>query len=71
MNRTTYIPREIECFWCGKRMIRGTVFSSSSINHVSYFCEECGAVSHFAVHNNKKISSIEVEYKATKEGDEE
>ena len=55
MNRMIYIPREIECFWCGKRMIRGTTFSGPLINHVSYFCKECGAVSHFAVHEVKKI----------------
>lgn len=63
----TFIPAEIQCFWCNGTMRRGTNFSSFSINHVTYFCDDCGAVSHFAMNHKCKISSIEVEYKTTKE----
>lgn len=69
--RVACIPREIECFWCGKRMLRGTAFSGTSINHVSYFCESCGAFSHFAVNDKKKICGFEIEYKYQKDGDVE
>ena len=65
-----FIPSEIQCFWCNGRMERGTTFSSTSINHVSYFCKDCGAVSHFAVNNIRHIDSISVEY-FTKEPPEE
>lgn len=45
-------------------MKRGTNYTSTTINCVTYFCEDCGAVSHFAVNHKQKISSIEVEYKS-------
>ncbi len=60
-----FIPTDMQCFWCGGKMERGTIFSSFSINHVTYFCKDCGAVSHFAMNHKCKISSIEVEYKTT------
>lgn len=66
-----YIPNDIQCFWCNGKMKRGTAFSSFSINHVSYFCEECGAVSHFAMNHKQKISAIEVEYKSKESGETE
>lgn len=45
-------------------MKRGTCRTGTAIEHVTYFCEDCGAVSHFAVSDKQKISSIEVEYKS-------
>jgi hypothetical protein len=65
MKANTFIPEDIKCFWCNGRMERGTYFTSPSINHITYFCRSCGAVSHFAVNHKCKISSIEVEYKTT------
>lgn len=60
----SFIPNDIQCFWCCGHMKRGTCFSSFTINHVTYFCEDCGAVSHFAVNHKQKITAIEVEYKS-------
>lgn len=62
-----FIPNDIQCFWCGGHMKRGTCFSSFTINHVTYFCEDCGAVSHFAVNHERTISSVEVMYKTNSE----
>lgn len=63
-----FVPTDMQCFFCGGRATRGTYFSGSTINHVSYFCKDCGAVMHFAVNEKKKIDAIEVEYK-TKDAD--
>lgn len=63
----SFIPNDIQCFWCGGHMKRGTCFSSFTINHVTYFCEDCGAVSHFAVNHERTISSVEVMYKTNSE----
>ena len=62
--RKTFIPLDIQCFWCNGHMKRGTCCTGSGIEHVTYFCEGCGAVSHFAVSDKQRISSIEVEYKS-------
>ena len=59
-----FIPMYIQCFWCNGKMERGTTFSGPTLNHVTYFCKDCGAVSHFAMNYEKRISSIEVEYKS-------
>lgn len=64
--RNTFIPLDIQCFWCNGHMKRGTCHTGTAIENVTYFCEDCGAVSHFAVSDRVKISSIEVEYKASK-----
>ena len=69
-NTVMFIPSDIQCFWCNGRMERGTNFSSFSINHVTYFCRDCGAVSHFAMNHKCKINSIEVEYKTTDKPDD-
>ena len=61
----TFIPLDIQCFWCNGHMKRGTCRTGFGIDTVTYFCEDCGAVSHFAVSDRVKISSIEVEYKAS------
>lgn len=63
--KNTFIPLDIQCFWCNGHMKRGTCRTGTAIENVTYFCEECGAVSHFAVSDRVKISSIEVEYKAS------
>lgn len=65
--RRTFIPQSIQCFWCNGRMNAGTVYTGPSINHVTYFCKECGAVAHFALNEEKRISAIEVEYKSSDE----
>lgn len=65
--RHTFIPNEIQCFWCNGEMKVGTLFTGSSTNHVSYFCKRCGAVSHFAMIEKRKITAIEVEYKSDEE----
>ena len=62
--RRTFIPHGIQCFWCNGHMKSGTVYTGSALNHVTYFCEDCGAVSHFAVNDKQRISSIEVEYRS-------
>lgn len=62
--RKTFIPADIQCFWCNGRMKRGTCRTGTAIEHVTYFCEDCGAVSHFAVSDKQRISSIAVEYKS-------
>ena len=46
-------------------MRRGTAYSGGVIEHVTYFCKDCGAVAHFAVNHKKRIDLIEVEYKTT------
>lgn len=63
--RNTFIPRDTQCFWCNGHMKIGTCRTGPGIEHVTYFCAECGAVSHFAVSDKQKISSIEVEYKSS------
>ena len=63
--RNTFIPNDIQCFWCNGHMKIGTCRIGSGVENVTYFCEECGAVSHFAVSDRGKISTIEVEYKAS------
>lgn len=67
-HRNTFIPLDIQCFWCNSQMERGTVMSetvmSGTISCVTYFCKRCGGVSHFAVNDEQKISSIEVKYKS-------
>ena len=63
--RKTFIPNEIQCFWCNGHMKIGTCRTGSGIENVTYFCEDCGAVSHFAASDRWKISAIEVEYKAS------
>ena len=65
--RTTFIPQDIQCFWCNGRMKSGLVHLGSSIEDVTYFCESCGAVSHFAVCDKRRIKSIEVTYDLHKE----
>ena len=62
-SRNAFIPLEIQCFWCNGQMERGTVHSGT-LNCVTYFCNRCGGVSHFAVNDKQKITSIEVEYKS-------
>ncbi len=66
-RRNTFIPLDIQCFWCNGQMDRGTVVSGT-LNCVTYFCKQCGGVSHFAVNDKQKISSIEVEYKSPDKG---
>ena len=45
-------------------MKRGTSSMGGRIETVTYFCKDCGAVSHFARNEKQKIDSIEVEYKS-------
>lgn len=59
----TFIPEDIQCFWCNGHMERGAT-SIGTITCATYFCKRCGGVSHFAVNDKQKISSIEVEYKS-------
>lgn len=59
----TFIPTEIQCYWCNGPMKRGTLYSGT-LEHVTYFCRECGGVDHFAVNHEQKITAIEVEYKS-------
>ena len=59
-----FIPNDLQCFWCNGWMKRGTAHSGI-IDHVTYFCKDCGAVAHFAVNHEKRIDAIEVEYKTT------
>lgn len=66
ISKNTFIPLNIQCFWCNGKMERGTVLSST-LSCATYFCKQCGGVSHFAVNDKKKISSIEVEYKSPDE----
>lgn len=66
-HRNTFIPLDIQCFWCNGQMDRGTVVSGE-LNCVTYFCKQCGGVSHFAVNDKRKINGIEVEYKSTEKG---
>ena len=63
--RRTFIPQDIQCFWCNGHMKSGPVYIGSSIERATYFCENCGAVSHFAVDDKREISGIEVKYKFT------
>lgn len=66
-----FVPLDMQCFWCNGRMRRGTAYSGSVIEHVTYFCKDCGAVAHFAVNHKKRIDLIEVEYKTTQKGEKE
>lgn len=61
--RRTFIPNEIQCFWCNGRMNRSSTLSGE-LSYVTYFCVHCGAVSHFAVHDKKRISNIEIKYES-------
>ena len=67
----TYIPLNIQCFWCNGQMKRGVSHSGSDFEHATYFCQDCGAVSHFAVNHKVPIDSISVEYLTTKKPGEE
>lgn len=60
-RRNTFIPLDIQCFWCNGHMERG-ITTYGELNCVTYFCKRCGGVSHFAVNDRQKISSIEVKY---------
>ena len=60
--RNTFIPQDIQCFWCNGHMKAGTTYLGSGTNQVTYFCKECGAVSNFAVNDERRIKSIEVTY---------
>ncbi len=67
-NSVPFIPLDIQCFWCNGQMERGTV-RVGTFTSATYFCKQCGGVSHFAVNDKQKISSIEVEYKSPGKGD--
>ena len=60
--RNTFIPLDIQCFWCNSQMKRGMAISGE-LNCVTYFCKRCGGISHFAVYDKQKIRSIQVDYK--------
>ena len=60
--RGIFIPKDIQCFWCNGHMKAGTVHLGSGVKQVTYFCESCGAVSNFAVNDERRIKSIEVKY---------
>ena len=64
--RNTFIPSEIQCFWCNGQMKIGMDISGT-LSCVTYFCKQCGGVSHFAVNDKIKIKSIEVKYKMSEE----
>ena len=57
-----------ECMWCGGTMKRGTCFMGGRIEHVAYFCQDCGSVAHFGRDKEKKITGIEVSYEYEEEG---
>lgn len=62
-SRNTFIPLEIQCFWCNGQMER-RMLTFDTITCVTYFCKQCGGVSHFAVDEKQKIKSIKVEYES-------
>lgn len=62
MMTKSIIPLDIKCFWCDGQAKRGTCVSSTYVDHVTYFCENCGGVSHFAVGHKRNIKAIDVEY---------
>lgn len=57
-----YIPAEIQCFWCNGHMREKGVTYSSDLDCVSYFCDDCGGIAHFARHDNKAIKSFTIRY---------
>lgn len=59
-----FIPEDIKCFWCNGWAKRGTSSMGGRVETVTYFCKDCGAISHFARNEKQKIDSIEVEYKS-------
>ena len=67
----TYIPLDIQCFWCNGEAKRGTASTSPYINSVTYFCKNCGSVAHFAVNHKQKICAIEVDYKSSERGEQD
>ncbi len=40
-RRNTFIPLDIQCFWCNGKMDRGTTITGT-LNCVTYFCKQCG-----------------------------
>ncbi len=58
-----FIPNEKQCFWCGGRMKEFGVSSlGSGINFINYRCEDCKAIAHYAVCNEKPIKSFDIVY---------
>jgi len=61
MNNINYIPSDIKCFWCNSHMReKGVTAMGSDINHITYFCDQCGGIAHFAVDTERdsKIKSF-------------
>lgn len=70
MNNINYIPSDIKCFWCNGHMKeRGVTKTGAGINHITYFCSDCGGIAHFAVdiERNSKIESFEIKYNRSKD----
>lgn len=65
-----YIPSDIKCFWCNGHMReKGATKMGAGINHISYFCDQCGGIAHFAVdtEQDSKIKSFEIRYIKSKD----
>jgi len=67
---SNYIPSDIKCFWCNGHMReRGATAMGAGVNHITYFCDDCGGIAHFAVdtERNSKIKSFEIKYNRSKD----
>ena len=70
MNNINYIPSDIKCFWCNGHMREnGVTAMGSGINHITYFCADCGGIAHFVVDTERgsKIKSFEIKYNRSKD----
>jgi hypothetical protein len=59
-----------ECFWCNGHMHeRGITKIGAGINHITYFCIDCGGIAHFAIdtEHDSKIKSFEIKYNRSKD----
>lgn len=58
------IPNTCDCIWCGSIMERkGPSYFGSGTNSFTMWCNNCGAIAHFARNSSRKISSFNIEYK--------
>ena len=63
-----FVPSDMQCFWCnGRATEKGVTKMGSGVNHVTYWCRDCGGVMHFAINDENRIKSFDVKYHFEKE----
>lgn len=67
--KSNYIPSDIKCFWCnGHMQEHGATAMGAGMNYITYFCNDCGGIAHFAVDTERdtRIESFEIKYNRSK-----